>query len=155
MPTLCDQRDLPYSPQQLFDLVADVERYPEFLPHVMAVRICRHTGNCLTVDQVFRVKMLRFRFMTEAFLQPPNHLHVHCADGPFGTFAQDWRFTANPAGGSILNCDTTYDIRSVLLRTTLEGAFGTLTHATLHAFSLRAAQLYGTSSVSAPQLTKG
>ncbi|WP_374450144.1 type II toxin-antitoxin system RatA family toxin, partial [Stella sp.] len=62
MPTHAEQRLLPYSPEQLFDLVADIERYPEFLPWCVAARIRERTGELVVADLMIGFKMIRERF---------------------------------------------------------------------------------------------
>ena len=99
MPTHAAAAELPYTPQQVFDRVSDIENYPKFLRHVVSARIRRRDGNRLWVDQVVQVKALRLRFSTIALLNPPLGIHVVCGDSLFGTFDEKWDFAAAPAGG--------------------------------------------------------
>ena len=62
MPTHAERRTLPYTPEQMFDLVAGVERYPEFLPWCIASRITKREGNVFHADLVIGYKMVRERF---------------------------------------------------------------------------------------------
>jgi coenzyme Q-binding protein COQ10 len=143
MPTYFAHADLPYSPQQVFDLVADIESYPKFLRHVAAARIRRRNGSTLLVDQVVRFAMLRLRFSTRAVLEPPSRIHVVCNDSMFGTFDETWSFSPGPSGGTRLECHATYELRSGLIRMVLGPALADLLSTSVKAFQARATQIYG------------
>jgi coenzyme Q-binding protein COQ10 len=142
MPAHVAQIDLPYTPQQVFDLVADIESYPRFLPHVASVHIRSRNGNILVVDQRLRFKFIDLPFTTRAVLEPPARISIVCADAPFGTFTEQWSFAAKPSGGTTLRSTTEFTLRSGLLRALLSAAFGELQVATLRAFRARARELY-------------
>nr|WP_294517297.1 type II toxin-antitoxin system RatA family toxin [uncultured Rhodopila sp.] len=148
MPTYFAHADLPYVPQQVFDLVADIESYPKFLRHVAAARIRRRNVNTLWVDQVVRFAMLRLRFSTRAVLEPPSRIHVVCNDSVFGTFDETWRFAGGPSGGTRLECHATYELRSGLIRMAMGPALSDLLSTSVKAFQARARQIYGAASVS-------
>jgi coenzyme Q-binding protein COQ10 len=143
MPTYFAHADLPYAPQQVFDLVADIESYPKFLHHVAAARIRRRNGSTLWVDQVVRFGMLRLRFSTRAVLEPASRIRVVCHDSRFGTFDETWSFVAEPSGGTRLDCHATYALRSALIQRALGPALSDLLSTSVQAFQARAAQLYG------------
>jgi coenzyme Q-binding protein COQ10 len=143
MPAHSAELDLPYSPQQVFDLVADIESYPKFLRHVASARIVRRQDNHLWVEQVVQFAMLRPRFRTEADLVPPSEIHVVCKDSPFGSFDERWSFSATSQGGTHLRCRTSFEFRSMVMRVALNAALGEILAATMQAFRLRARQLYG------------
>jgi coenzyme Q-binding protein COQ10 len=143
MPVHVEQTDLPYTPQQVFDLVADIESYPKFLPHVVSARIRHRNNNTLLVDQVVQLKVLRLPFTTRAVLDPPSGIHVVCSDSLFGSFDDQWHFTAGPRGGTHLQCRTTFQFRSGLLRIAFDSALGEVMRRTVQAFEARAKKLYG------------
>ncbi len=138
-----DRIDLPYTPRQVFDLVADIESYPHFVPHMATARIRSRDGNALTVDQTVRLAMMHLPFTTHAVLDPPRHIHIVCQDNPWGSFVEDWRFTEGPDGGTQLDCTTEFDFRSGLLNATISRAFAAIHRTTMRAFAARAATLYG------------
>jgi coenzyme Q-binding protein COQ10 len=142
MPTYFAEAELPYSPQQVFDLVADIESYPKFLHHVAAARIRRRKDNTLWVDQVVRFAVLRLKFSTRAVLEPPSRIHVVCDDSMFGKFDETWSFAETPAGGTRLGCHATYELRSGLVRLALGDALHDVLDATVKAFEVRARLLY-------------
>jgi coenzyme Q-binding protein COQ10 len=143
MATYDAQVDLPYGPQQIFDLVADIESYPQFLRHLASARIRRRKGNTLWVEQMVRFGPLRLTFNTRAVLEPPARLRVVCHDSLFGTFDQAWSFTPIGSGGTCLGCHATYEVRSVLLRLGLGAALPEMLASTVKGFEARARQLYG------------
>jgi coenzyme Q-binding protein COQ10 len=143
MATYRAEADLPYAPEQVFDLVADIERYPVFLRHLAAARITRRDGNTLWVDQVVRIAMLRLRFRSRAVLERPTRIHVVCDDSVFGRFDEAWTFAPGPLGGTRLRCEATYELRSAVLRVGLGTVLGEILAATVRAFQARARQMYG------------
>ncbi|MBM3480497.1 MAG: type II toxin-antitoxin system RatA family toxin, partial [Alphaproteobacteria bacterium] len=83
MPTHAEKRLLPYSPEQLFDLVAQVERYPEFLPWCLAARIRSRSEDAVVADLVIGFRMIRERFTSHVRLDRARRIDVRYADGPF------------------------------------------------------------------------
>ncbi|PPQ28481.1 hypothetical protein CCS01_24415 [Rhodopila globiformis] len=143
MATYHAQVDLPYPPQQIFALVADIESYPQFLHHLASARIRRRKDNTLWVEQVVRLGFLRLKFSTRALLEPPTRLRVVCHDSLFGMFDQAWHFTPIASGGTRLGCHATYEVRSGLLRLGLGAALPEMLATTVKGFETRAGQLYG------------
>jgi coenzyme Q-binding protein COQ10 len=138
-----EQVELPYPRQQVFALVADIESYPRFLPHLAFARIRRRTGNILWVDQQVHVKFIRLNFSTRAVLDPPCGIHVTCSESPFGTFNDEWTFLETSSGGTRLQCRSEFEFKSGLLRSVLGLALGEILRTTVRAFEIRAGQLYG------------
>src|SRR5271155_4713755 len=98
MPTHAEQRLLPYTPEQLFDLVADVERYPEFLPWCLGARIRERTSTTITADLLIGFKMVRERFTSRVVPDRPRRIDVSYTDGPFRYLSNHWDFIARPGG---------------------------------------------------------
>src|SRR6185295_16589128 len=103
MPTHAEQRHSPFTPDQLFDLVADIEKYPEFLPWCVAARINKRDGNVLWADLVIGFKMLRERFTSRVTLTPHNRIDVSYQDGPFHHLDNHWIFESAPDGGTVID----------------------------------------------------
>ncbi len=143
MPSHHAHIDLPYTQEQVFDLVADFESYPQFLPHVLQARILRREGNTLFCEQVFRVGPAKFRFRTQTQLDPPHAIHVICADSPFGSFDDRWRFVAMPRGGTHVTCRTEFHVHAGPLRLLVDKVLDDIFSSTIHAFERRARRLYG------------
>jgi coenzyme Q-binding protein COQ10 len=103
MPTHAERRLLPYTPEQLFDLVADVERYPEFLPWCLAARIRERRGNVVTADLLIGFSMVRERFTSRVALDRPQRIDVSYAEGPFRYLNNHWNFIAQPGGECLID----------------------------------------------------
>jgi coenzyme Q-binding protein COQ10 len=135
--------DLPYTPPQVFNLVADIEAYPQFLPSVISARIKSRDGNTLFVDQLVRFTVLPMPIATRAVFDAPHSIQIVCGDNPVVTFTELWQFAPRPDGGTHLSSATDYQFRSGLLRRALDAKFGDLQRATIRAFAARARALYG------------
>src|SRR3954449_11359981 len=77
-----ETRRLPYTPEQMFDLVADVARYGEFLPWVTAVRVRSDSPTDMIADLVVGFKALREKFTSRVIKDRPNSIHVDYLEGP-------------------------------------------------------------------------
>ena len=87
-----DARQLTYSCQQVFDLVADIEHYPEFLPGWCEARILERQDNRLLTEQRLQTGPAMFHFHTTALLTPCEQIRITADDGPFRELLIDWRF---------------------------------------------------------------
>jgi coenzyme Q-binding protein COQ10 len=148
MPSHAEQRVLPYSPEQIFDLVADVERYPEFLPWCVASRINRRDGNVFEADVMIGFKMIREKFTSRVTLSRPADIQVEYTDGPFKYLTNHWKFI--PAdGGCLIDFHIDFEFRSRILQRVLEPLFTEAVHRMVSAFETRAGVIYGSSACSA------
>lgn len=149
MPTHAEKRILPYTPDQLFELVAQVERYPEFLPWCLAVRTRSHEGNELISDMVIGFKMIRERFTTRVTLDRPRRVDVAYTDGPFRYLNNHWIFEPVapspkfPFGGTCIDFYIDFEFHSKLLQSIIGALFNEAVKRLVHAFELRAKQLHG------------
>ena len=100
---------LKHTAMQLFDLVADVERYPEFLPWVVAARICHREGSRIWVDMTIGTRFLRKRFVSVALLEQPHRISINSHDPLFERFQQIWKFETAAEGGT--NVEYQLDVR--------------------------------------------
>lgn len=140
-----ERRQLPYLPTQLFDLVADVEKYPEFIEWFVAVRIRRRDGDVLEVDQIVRFKGMRARFMTRAVLDRPREIAIASSDPPFRRFDQRWTFRPLGATATDVAYESSLELRSPLLQHAMQALFDErqVATATVDAFARRARRIYG------------
>lgn len=142
MPSHAEKRVLPYSPEQLYDLVADVEDYPNFLPWCMALRIKRRDGDVIHADMMVGFKMLREKFTSRVTLTPKTRIDVEYLDGPFSYLQNRWLF--EPAeGGCEIDFFIDFEFRSRLLRRVMEPLFHEAVRRMVRAFEHRAEQRYG------------
>ena len=123
MPTHAEQRRLPYSAKQLFDLVADVERYPEFLPWCVGARIRERTEKLLVADLLIGFRMVRERFTSRVVLSRPDRIDVAYSEGPFRYLTNHWVFLPQPDGGCIIDFFVDFEFRSRLLQKVIEMLF--------------------------------
>jgi coenzyme Q-binding protein COQ10 len=142
--THAEQRLLGYRPEQLFDLVADVERYPEFLPWCIGARIRERRENLLIADLIIGFKMIRERFTSRVNLDRENlAIDVVYADGPFKHMGNRWRFEPTPDGGCRIDFYVEFEFRSAMLQKLIGVLFHEAVRRMVGAFETRAGQLYG------------
>jgi coenzyme Q-binding protein COQ10 len=143
MPTLGVSRVLPYRPEQLFDIAADVERYPEFLPWWLSAKIRRRDGQVYYTDQVIGFGPVRQRFSTKTVLRRPREIAVTAIDGPFETFDLTWRFGLLEPARCEVALVGEIELRAPLLGGVLARAMGGTADSILSAFEDRARRLHG------------
>lgn len=143
MPRFQYERVLPYPREAVFDLVADVERYPEFLPGWREARILERRDNQLLVEQELGGMGLSFRFRTSARLDRPDGIRIETREHPFRHLDQAWRFQARPTGGSRVVLDVDYALGDLPLRSMLSGLFDWGFRQTIQAFEKRAREVFG------------
>lgn len=144
MPTHAEQRILPYTPEQLFDMVAEVERYPEFLPWCMAARVRRHEsqGDVVVADMVIGYKFFRERFTSRVELDRPRRINVFYSEGPFKYLNNHWIFEPGESG-CLIDFYIDFEFRSRLMQRAVEFVFNEAVRRMVDAFEKRAKQLYG------------
>ncbi len=143
MPTHAEKRKLPYTPEQLFDLVAAVERYPEFLPWCIASRITKREGNVFYADLVIGFKMIRERFSSRVTAERPGHVHVEYLSGPMKYLSNHWRFLPEPDGGCTIDFFVEFEFRNPVIQKLMEVFFNEAVRRMVAAFEARAVALYG------------
>jgi coenzyme Q-binding protein COQ10 len=145
MPTHAEERVLPYTPGQLFDLVADIERYPEFLPWCVGARIKERRPDLVVADLIIGFRVFRERFTSRVSLCPPGRIDVTYAEGPFRYLNNHWSF-APVAGGCRIGFFVDFEFKSRLLQRLIEVLFGEAVRRMVGAFEKRARDLYGAPS---------
>jgi coenzyme Q-binding protein COQ10 len=143
MPTHAEKRHLPYRPDQVYDIVAAVDRYPEFLPWCRAARVTRRDGDVFEADVVATFKVFRERFTSRVRLIPKTGIDVEYIDGPFRYLKNSWRFLTAPDGGCIVDFHVEFEFRSKVLQTLIGLLFDEAIRRMVAAFEARARQLYG------------
>lgn len=149
MPRHSETRHLPYTPEQLFDLVADVERYNEFLPWVVAVRVRSATEQEIIADLVVGFSAFKERFTSRVTLDKPGRIHVDYIEGPLKYLRNEWRFDPAPDGGTNLFFSVDFAFRSRIFQALAGEMFDRALRRMTDAFERRAAALYGISRSSA------
>ena len=142
MPKHAETRLLPWTAEQMFDLVADVGRYDEFLPWVQAMRIRSNDGTIIVADMVVGFKMVRERFTSRVTLDRPGIIHVDYLDGPLNHLKNDWIFR-NVAGGCEIDFAVDFEFRNKMFERLAGVFFGEAFKRMVGAFETRAAAVYG------------
>lgn len=142
MPTHAQKQFMPYTPDQLFDLVADVGRYPEFLPWCVGARVRERTETLLVADLVIGFKVFRERFTSHVTLERPHHIHVRYLEGPFRYLNNHWRFTPEN-DGTLVDFYVDFEFRSKILQAAIGLVFNEAVKLMVHAFERRARRIYG------------
>ncbi len=142
MPTHAERQVLPYSPEQLFDLVADVARYPEFLPWCVGARIRSRTPELILADLTIGFGPFRERFTSRVGLERPARVKVAYENGPFRYLNNQWVFAPVP-GGTEVDFFVDFEFRSRILQVAIGAVFNEAVRRMVAAFRRRAAQIYG------------
>ena len=143
MTAYSERRHLPYTREQIFDLVATVDRYPEFLPWCIGARILRRHENTLFADLIIGWKILREKFSSKVVLDEPNAIHFDYMNGPLKYLHGDWRFVEASSGGTMVEFQVDFEFKSRALAAVMGGVFSELVHRMVGAFEARARILYG------------
>lgn len=151
MPTHAERRRLCYSRQQMFDLVADVEKYPQFLPWCIACRIrTRPAPNMFLADMMIGFKMFREKFTSEVTLREPHRIDVVYHEGPFRYLTNHWNFEEDARGCCIIDFYIDFEFHSRTLQALIGRLFNEAVQRMVNAFERRAAQLYGPAPAPVP-----
>lgn len=146
MHSYTETRVLPYTPEQLFTLVADIEKYPEFLPWCRAARITQRNKDSFLGELIISFSHMTERYTSRVIPTPPStgegRIEVELVSGPFTTLNNHWRFTPH-AQGCELHFAVEFEFKSKLLNSLMGGMFTRASEKMVAAFTTRAEALYG------------
>lgn len=145
MPHHKETRCLPYSPEQMFDLVADVQSYEHFLPWVSAIRVRSNTATEMVADMIVGFKGLHESFTSRVHKQRPERVHIDYLDGPLKHLNNDWRFRSDGEGGVLVEFEVDFAFKNKLFEMLAGQVFDKALRKMIGAFEARAAELYGPS----------
>ncbi|MFT6581061.1 MAG: coenzyme Q-binding protein COQ10 [Alphaproteobacteria bacterium] len=144
MSTHSEQRALAHTPEQLFDLVADVEKYPEFLPWCVGARIRKRDSDLIVADLIIGFKGLTEQFTSRVKLDRESmKIEVSYEDGPFKYLDNKWLFIKRDDQNCDIDFYIDFEFRSRILQRLMEPLFGEAVRRMVGAFETRAAALYG------------
>ena len=143
MPTHAEKRTLSYTPEQLFNLVADVDKYPEFLPWCLAARVTKREGDVFYADLVIGYKMVREKFSSRVTALRPDHIHVEYLSGPMKYLSNHWRFMRNDDGTTTIDFYVDFEFKNVFFQKVMGVFFNEAVKRMVKAFEERAEELYG------------
>ena len=149
MPTHAEKRVMPHSAQQMYDLIADINAYPQFLPWCVGARIRKRTPQAdgvevLDADLVISFKLFREKFGSRVTLYPDEQrIDVEYLDGPFRYLDNHWQFTPREDGGCDVDFFVDFEFRSQVLQAVIGMVFNEAMLRIVRAFESRAEALYG------------
>ena len=146
MPRHSETRNLPYTPEQMFELVADVQRYQEFLPWVAAVRMRSDSETLMIADLVVGFKSIKETFTSRVTKQRPRKITVQYVEGPLKYLENDWVFEPDRRGGTNLSFCVDFAFKSRLFEALAGQMFDRALRRMIVAFEARAHQLYSETS---------
>jgi coenzyme Q-binding protein COQ10 len=146
MPTHAERQIVPHTPEQLFDLVADVGKYPQFLPWCVAARVRRRTETELLADLTIGFGPFRETFTSRVTLDRPKRVVVKYENGPFRYLNNQWNFAPHP-GGTEVSFFVDFEFRSKILQAAIGVVFNEAVRRMVNAFRKRAHDVYGAPSV--------
>lgn len=149
MPGIHEVRRLPYSAEQMFDLVADVGRYQEFLPWVVATRVKSDTETEMIADMLVGFKALKEKFTSRVEKKRAEEIRVHYVDGPLKDLDNIWKFRPLGEDACEIEFDVDFTFRNPLFEKLAGQYFDRAFRKMVAAFEERAADLYGSNSSSA------
>lgn len=151
MPTHAEQKTLPHTPDQMFDLVADIDRYPEFLPWCLQAKIWKREDDVLYADLVIGYGVFKERFTSKVTLDGPvdNHvdgargIHVEYLKGPMKHLSNHWRFIPANPHACVVDFYVDFEFRNPMLKKLMGVFFNEAVKRMVSAFEERAKVLYG------------
>ncbi len=145
MPTHAEKKHLPYTPEQMFDLVADVEKYGKFLPWCIGCRITDNQGDVIEADLIIGYKMFREKFKSRVILDHPEEIRVEYLDGPLKSLSNQWQFIRNSDNTCTIDFFVDFEFQNPMLQSLVTMFFDKAVSRMVSAFEKRAAELYSDS----------
>mgnify|MGYP000507024885 CR=1 FL=1 len=143
MPGIRETQRMPWSCEQMFDLVADVGSYGEFLPWVAAVRVRSDSETEMIADLLVGFKAIREKFTSRVLKHRPGHLNVHYIDGPLRDLDNSWDFRPTGEGGCEVDFRVDFTFRNPVFEALAGQYFDRAFRRMVEAFEKRATELYG------------
>jgi coenzyme Q-binding protein COQ10 len=143
MPRHSESRNLPYTPEQMFDLVADVKRYQEFLPWVAATRIRSDSDTDMVADLVVGFRAIKETFTSKVNKRRPHEITIDYIEGPLKHLHNEWKFRPDGKGGTDIDFCVDFAFRSRIFEALAGQMFDRALRRMIGAFETRAHELYG------------
>ena len=134
---------MPYSAEQMYDVIIDIERYPDFLPWCAGTEILEHHDDFMRASIHMRKGKLNHSFTTQNRLVPGKQVHMELVDGPFRKLEGDWLLTPLPEDrGCKIELDLEFEFSNRLVGMLIGPVFTQIANSLVDAFCQRAHQLY-------------
>lgn len=137
-----EKKHLRHSPIQMFELVADIESYPQFLPWCMGTRIKSRQNNIVIADMVIGYKMFREQFTSKVRLLEPERIDVEYEEGPFKYLKNHWIFVPEEDGSCSVDFFVEFEFRSKLMQMIIGSVFNEAVKLMVQSFEERADKIY-------------
>ena len=125
-----------YNAELLFDIVKDIEKYPEFLPWVVAARILEHKDNIIIAELKVKYKLFRSSYVSKVTLLPKKEIIVELVDGPFKHLNNHWKFSNN-----LVEFMLDFELRSKFMEDLISSEFDYYANKMMQAFEKRATDI--------------
>ena len=149
MPTHAETKVIAYSPEQLFDLVADVGKYPQFLPWCVAARVRSRSETEMVADLTIGFGPFRESFTSRVVMERPERILVRYENGPFRYLKNQWVFKPHERG-ALVEFFVDFEFRSRILQSAIGVVFNEAVRRMVNAFIKRARDIYGPPVARAP-----
>lgn len=144
-----EQKILPYTPQQMFDLVAAVDQYKHFAPWCVASRINKWEGdNVFYADLIVGYKVFREKFSSKVILDPKKEITIEYQEGPLKNLTNHWQFSKTPEGHCLIDFSVEFEFKNGALQSLATMFFNEVVKRMIIAFEKRAEEVYGASTKS-------
>lgn len=138
-----ERRILPYTAEQLFDLVIDIERYPDFIPWIRGMRVHEKTDHTITADLAVGYKMYAERFTSKVKFIRPHEIHVEYIKGPLQQLSNAWSFMDLPEGGCEVDFYVQFSFKSRIMQSIANQFFDKALSRMIDVFEKEAQNRYG------------
>jgi len=133
---------VPYTPAQMFDLVSDVAKYPEFMPWCGGAEVLSESESGMTASIMIRIARISQSFTTRNTHDYPNRIHLELVDGPFSNLTGDWKFSPLGEDGCKIDFVMQYQFSSRALEVVVGPIFNRIATSFIDSFTERANELY-------------
>lgn len=137
---------VPYSAHDMYELVSDVESYPDFLPWCGGARIIERSDDVVTASVTIAYKGVNKSFTTQNHLQPGKMIEMRLLDGPFQKLHGYWLFKELDDAASKISLDLEFEFSNKLVAMALGPVFESIANNFVDQFQKRAQAVYGTKS---------
>lgn len=142
MPTVKRSVIVPYTPEQMFDLVSDVARYPEFMPWCGGADVMEQDESGMIASIMIRIARISQNFTTKNTHDYPNRIQLELVDGPFSNLTGDWTFAPLGEDGCKIDFVMQYEFSSRTLEMVIGPIFNRIATSFIDSFTQRANELY-------------
>lgn len=142
MQNICRSALVPFSIQQMYSLIDDIDNYHHFVPHIQSTTILNRTETEVTAQLVVAKSGFAKSFTTSNKLSPPNLISMNLVDGPFNHLSGDWKLTALAEDACKIELDLNFEFSNKLTSLAFSSIFNQLAQSMVSAFTERANQIY-------------